>query len=315
MNSQREVIYRRRRNALYGERLQVDILNAFYEVAQGVVENNPGNYEGFKLNALQVFGFQTKIASEAFQKTNAEPLTAQLYQEAVAHYNAKNALIVEKTLPIIREVHAQRGATTKEIIIPFTNGTHQLQVIENLEKYIATEGKSLIDTMQQAITLAIIDQEWKEHLREMDELKEQVQNARFEQKDPLLIYKFEAFKLFKDFVSSVNNDLVGFLAKATLPVQDPQQIEEARRSTQRQSPKVREQKAESGSVLSGRGASAPLPDAPPREVEITKPIRKEKLPNRNDRVTVRYGDGTMKKDVKFKVVEQDVLANRCILVE
>ncbi len=315
MNSQREVIYRRRRNALYGERLQLDIMTAFFDVAENIVNLHQGNYEGFKLEVLQTFGFGTEIDIESFQKNNPSQLTQSLYEEAIEKYRQKNNLIVEKTFHVIKSVYENKGATVREIVIPFTNGTHQLQVVENLERAVHSEGKSLIDTMQQAITLAIIDQEWKEHLREMDELKEQVQNARFEQKDPLLIYKFEAFNLFKSFVESVNHSTITFLAKASLPIQNPNEVQEARKP-RRPSSKVKAQKAEAQSSLASSGApSTEGAENTQTDIEVTKPIRKQKLPNRNDRVTVRYSDGTVKENVKFKTVEQDVASNRCVLID
>lgn len=314
MNSQREVIYKRRKNALFGERLQLDIMNAFYEVSQAIIDGNQGNYDGFKLDVLQSFGMQSGIDEETFGQNNLDQLTSKVYQEAISKYNQKNSLIIEKALPVVKDVYENKGGTVKEIVVPFTDGSHQLQVVTNLEKAIDSEGKALIDTMQQAITLAIIDQEWKEHLREMDEMKEQVQNARYQQKDPLLMYKFEAFTLFKEFIESVNNSTVSFLAKAALPIREADEVQEAR-ARKRNLPKTKAQKAETASALSGGGGGA-MPEAPQqREVEVTKPIVKQKLPNRNDRVTVRYNDGTVKKDVKFKTVEQDVKNNKCILVE
>ena len=169
--------------------------------------------------------------------------------------------------------------------------------------------------MEQSISLAIIDQGWKEHLREMDELKEQVQNARYEQKDPLVIYKFEAFELFKGFIGTIASDIVNFLSKANIAVNDPNEVQNARNiKKQRASQRVKESKADSGSILSGGGRAA-QPQAPRQEVEITKPRQVTKTIGRNDKVTVKYTDGTTKKAVKYKTVEKDVIANKCVIVE
>jgi preprotein translocase subunit SecA len=169
----------------------------------------------------------------------------------------------------------------------------------------------LILSLEKISTLAIIDQLWKEHLREMDDLKQSVQNAVYEQKDPLLIYKFEAFELFKRFVAKVNEDTISFLTKADLPVREPDEVQEAR--TRREARKnYRESKEESRSLLSGGGEQAAR-NRPP--VEKTAPRKAINLPGRNDRVSVQYEDGTIKKDVKFKTVENDVVANKCVIIE
>ena len=159
------------------------------------------------------------------------------------------------------------------------------------------------------ITLAIIDQQWKEHLREMDDLKQSVQNAVYEQKDPLLIYKFEGFELFKQFIAKVNEDTVSFLMKANLPVEQAEDVQEARNQRSRQ--KLNENKEESRSLLSGGGV--PEGNRPP--MEKVAPIKSQKIAGRNERVTVQYADGTVKKDVKYKTVEQDIENNKCVLLE
>jgi preprotein translocase subunit SecA len=165
--------------------------------------------------------------------------------------------------------------------------------------------------MEKMISLAIIDQQWKEHLREMDDLKQSVQNAVYEQKDPLLIYKFEGFEAFKRFIARVNEDTISFLLKADIPVQQPDQVQEAR--SQRRL-KLSEKKEESRSLLSGGDRQQqPQADRPPQEKVM--PVKSEKLAGRNDRVTVRYSDGRVLKDVKFKKVEDDLRSNRCIIIE
>ncbi|QSE98621.1 preprotein translocase subunit SecA [Fulvivirga lutea] len=310
MNSQREVIYKRRRNALYGERLQLDIMNMLFDTCEDIVLNTKGadNYDSFKLTVLGVLGVDFEITKDEFSSISEENLTQKLYDVAYEAYKRKNNGIAEKALPIIKNISETRGATIENILIPFTDGKKQIGVAANLQKCVDTNNKEMIKSMEKMITLAIIDQLWKDHLREMDDLKQSVQNAVYEQKDPLLIYKFEGFELFKRFIAKVNEDTISFLMKADLPVEDPNQVQEAR---QRGRQKLSEKKEESRSLLSG--GRQPAANRPP--AEITKPLKSEKVFGRNDRVTVQYMDGSMKKDVKFKTVEADINNNKCVLVE
>lgn len=160
------------------------------------------------------------------------------------------------------------------------------------------------------ITLAIIDQNWKEHLRDMDDLKQSVQNAVYEQKDPLLIYKFEGFEAFKRFIAKVNEETISFLMKADIPVREADQVQEARQFKRQ---KLSEKKEESRSLLQGGGSQ---PSAAPRQVEEkVMPVKSEKVAGRNDKVTVQYQDGRVEKDVKYKKVEDDIKAGKCIVIE
>ncbi len=312
MNSQREVIYTRRKNALFGERLELDIMNMIYDTCDDIVLNNKAanNYESFKLTVLGVLALDFQIGKEEFEEIDPAQLTEKLYDAAFDHYRQKNQRFAEKALPIIQDIHRTRGATIENILVPFTDGKKQVGVAANLAKCIETENKELIKSMEKFITLAIIDQLWKEHLREMDDLKQSVQNAVYEQKDPLLIYKFEAFELFKQFIAKVNEETVTFLLKADLPVQEAEEVQEARQPRSKQ--QLNEQKDESQSLLSGGGGGQPQSRGP---IEKTQPLKSAKVAGRNDKVTVQYSDGTIKRDVKFKKVEDDIHNNRCVLIE
>jgi preprotein translocase subunit SecA len=312
MNSQREVIYKRRRNALFGERLQLDIMNMLYDTCEDIVLNTQGadNYDSFKLTVLGVLSMDFEISKDDFSSISSEKLSQELYQTAYAHYKRKNLSIAEKSYPVIKNIEETRGATVENILVPFTDGKKQIGVAANLKKCVETKNAELIRSMEKMITLAIIDQLWKDHLREMDDLKQSVQNAVYEQKDPLLIYKFEGFELFKRFIAKVNEDTISFLMKCDLPTQDPNQVQEARVARERRQ-QLKEQKDASRSLLSGGGA--PTPNRPP--AEKTMPIKSDKTFGRNDRVTVQYSDGRVKKDVKFKTVEEDINSNKCVLVE
>lgn len=312
MNSQREVIYKRRKNALFGERLELDILTMLFDTSEEMVINakNSDDYESLRLNALSVLGLDYELSKETFGNTDQEGLTNDLYQKALDHYRQKNKMVAEKALPVVREIHKTRGATIENILVPFTDGARQIGVAASLDKCVKTNNAELIKAMEKMIALYIIDQQWKEHLREMDDLKQSVQNAVYEQKDPLLIYKFEGFELFKRFIAKVNEDTISFLMKADIPVQKPDQVQEAR--TQRRA-RLNEQKEESRSLLSGGGGNQPQPDRPPQEKVM--PAKSEKIAGRNDKVSVQYPDGRVLRDVKYKKVEDDIRNNRCIVIQ
>ncbi|UII27829.1 preprotein translocase subunit SecA [Fulvivirga maritima] len=314
MNSQREVIYTRRKNALFGERLQLDIMNMLYDTCEDIVLNTKGagNYESFKLTVLGVLSIDFEISKEEFEKVSSEKLADDLYNQALEHYKRKNQETAKRSFPIIQDIEETRGATIENILVPFTDGKRQIGVSSNLKKCVATENRELIRSMEKMVTLALIDQLWKDHLREMDDLKQSVQNAVYEQKDPLLIYKFEGFELFKRFIAKVNEDTISFLLKADLPVQEAQDVQEARAQRKQ---KLKEQKDESKSLLSGGSNAQAQASANRPPAEKTMPIKAERTVGRNDKVTVQYMDGSIVKDVKFKKVEEDIKNNKCVLVE
>ncbi len=309
MNQQRTVIYERRRNALLGERLQLDIMNMMYDTCEDIVNNTKGaeDFDGFKLSSIGTLGIDTRIDSDHFMKADLNALTNDLYEEAYEAYQAKNRAIAAKLLPWVKDVKRDKGGTYKNVLIPFTDGKRQIGVPVNLEKTVETENAELIKVMEKAITLGVIDLTWKEHLRDMDDLKQSVQNATYEQKDPLLIYKFEAFELFKTFLSKVNEDTTSFLVKASIPMGDPDEVQEAR---SRRAQSYNESKEETKSALASKQDTR---NRPP--VEKVAPVKSDKIHGRNDRVNVQYTDGTVKKDVKFKQVEDDIRNNKCVLID
>ncbi len=312
MNSQREVIYKRRRNALFGERLQLDILTMLFDTCEDMVANAKAgeNFDDFKLDVLRVLGFDLKMSNDEISKLDQNALAEKLYHQALDHYEHKNKLVAEKSMHIVRDVYKTRGATIQEILVPFTDGTKQIGVASNLKACVDTNNAELIKAMEKMITLAIIDQQWKEHLRDMDDLKQSVQNAVYEQKDPLLIYKFEGFEAFKRFIARVNEETVSFLMKADIPLREQEQVQEAR--TQKRV-KLSEQKEESRSLLQGGGQQ---PQGPQRPVEEkVMPVKSERVAGRNDKVTVQYPDGRVLKDVKYKKVEDDIQTGKCIVIE
>jgi preprotein translocase subunit SecA len=229
MNSQREVIYSRRRNALFGERLAVDLDNAFYDSCNLIASkfDTNRNYEEFKIEVLRDFAFEPSIEEQAFLKIPALQLTEKLYEELLDFYERKKAFICESTAPVLKNIYKQNGERIDNIAVPFTDGHRGLQIVTPLKKCIESEGKDLINSLERQITLSLIDDAWKTHLRQMDEMKQSVQLASYEQKDPLLIYKFEAFNLFKEMIAVTNKQIVSFLMRSGIPMQEEQDIQQA----------------------------------------------------------------------------------------
>ncbi len=233
MNAQREVIYKKRRNALFGERLAVDLSNNLYDVCEQTVidfqEN--GDFEGFKMEMIRNIGIEVPMDEEAFMNTKSEKITEDVFELAAKRYREKINLIAQMAFPVVKDVYENAGERYQNIAVPVSDGLKTLNVLTNLKKAFETDGRELTLAIEKNITLAIIDNAWKEHLREMDDLKQSVQGAAYEQKDPLLIYKFESFNLFKQLIQKVNKDIISFLLKARLPVNDPSQMKAAEAPT------------------------------------------------------------------------------------
>ncbi|MFT4970168.1 MAG: preprotein translocase subunit SecA [Chitinophagales bacterium] len=227
MNMQREVIYKKRKNALFGERLSVDIMDSFHGLCEELVVGNKSSedYESFKLNLILFFALDSSITEEEFLKTGEDELTMRLYQEVRKQYKEKTQKIQERTLPIFKQIHKDRGETVKNIVVPFSDGKKAMNILTPLEKNIELEGKQIITEFEKNVSLAMIDESWKHHLRQMDDLKKEVQNASLEQKDPLLIYKLEAFELFKTLASDINRSVVSFLFKGNITSSNPESVQ------------------------------------------------------------------------------------------
>ena len=235
---------------------------------------------------------------------DSNDITEKLYSGVIKNYENKNQSIADAAMPILKKIKKERGGVVKDILIPFTDGKKQIGVSVNLEDAINSNGQKITEEMQKIVSLGMIDFNWKEHLREMDDLKQSVQSAVYEQKDPLVIYKFEGFELFKKFIAKVNQDTVSFLTKCLIPVQNPNQVQEARESSKKESYKTN--KEESRSLLTGNKTS---------RVEKTQPIKSEKIYGRNSKVSVKYSDGSVKKDIKYKKVENDIKSEKCVILE
>ena len=221
MNQQREVIYKKRKHALHGDRLSLDVANMIYDTCENIVEELQANkeYENFKLELIRLLATESPVSEEEFKDNSVEVLTEKVYENCYKSYQAKSLAIASQAYPVIKDVFENQSATYENIVIPFTDGLKTLQVVTNLKEAHDSEGGNIAEAIEKSVTLAIIDDIWKEHLREMDDLKQAVQTASYEQKDPLLIYKFESFNLFKALINKVNKDIVSFLIKAGLPTQ------------------------------------------------------------------------------------------------
>ncbi|HEV7349106.1 preprotein translocase subunit SecA [Telluribacter sp.] len=316
MNYQRDAIYRRRRNALFGDRLAVDIANTLYDVCEELISNTTGSFDELELATLTTLGMEAPFSKEDYARFKEPERVQRLYAAAEKHYQEKNQTIADRALPVLRSIYAERGATITEIMIPFSDGLRQTGVVVNLKKAIDNEGKEIVREMEKAIVLSLIDQEWKEHLREMDDLKQSVQNAVFEQKDPLLIYKFESVELFKRFLSKVNFDMISFLAKADIPQEQasPQQVQQPVRRPE-PAPTLQTSREEH---FDGESPDGGGPNEYARQMDSTtrkEPVRSIKIADRNQKVTVQYRDGRVLRDVKYKKVEQDVESGHCVVIE
>jgi preprotein translocase subunit SecA len=279
MNSQRTVIYSKRKNALFGERLEVDINNTIFDVVEDIVTEykESNNYEGFNLELIRLFSVDVEISHDEFTNSNINKLVDKVFAEVNEFYKRKQDAIAQQAYPVLKDVFDTRGEYVENIVVPFTDGVHGIQVSVPLQKAVKNHGLEVFKSFEKNVTLYLIDDAWKEHLREMDELKQSVQNAVYEQKDPLLVYKFEAFELFRQMLASVNKDLVSFLFRGGIPVQQQaEEVREAKPQPKLDLKKMRTSKPELISEANG----APMQDM--RELQKATPVKVEQKIGRND---------------------------------
>jgi preprotein translocase subunit SecA len=232
MNKQRNVVYGKRQHALFGERLALDIDNAFSIVAEGLVSGfrEQEDYEGFKLACIVNFGLDTKIEEEDFKRGDLNGVMDKLYNEATENYSRHKEDLKRQVIPVFKNIRLTQGNHIENVIVPFTDGRKGLNVLSPLDKALSSNGEEVAASLEKTITLVVIDDAWKEHLRAMDDLKQSVQTAYLEQKDPLVIYKVEAFQQFKNMDAEVNKDIVSFLCHSSIPIQqETAQLKEGRK--------------------------------------------------------------------------------------
>ncbi|HHT34368.1 MAG TPA: preprotein translocase subunit SecA [Bacteroidales bacterium] len=279
MNSQRELIYKRRRHALMGERIENDVAAMISETARNIVEMSDDDYQGMKMDLLRVMALDIPFVEADMKKLKSEEMVEAVTRKAFETFKRKTERLAEVAHPVIRQVYENQGAMYQNILIPITDGKKVYNVSCNLKEAYDSGSKVLVKAFEKAILLHTIDEDWKEHLREMDELRHSVQNASYEQKDPLLIYKLESFNLFRTMVSNVNSKAVSVLMRGQIPIQDPSGVKQAAPEKKTDYSKYRTQKDESGNMAAaGEGGGK----AQPRQPQKLAPIRVEKKVGRND---------------------------------
>ncbi|GAA0874275.1 preprotein translocase subunit SecA [Wandonia haliotis] len=220
MNAQRKAIYRKRKSALFGDRLDLDIANMFYDTAEDMVINGiqGKDFKSFELELFKTFSIESPVSETEFGKLDQYVIVDKVFDAAMDYYDRKNRKLIDVAMPIISQVKEQQGDKFQNVAFPVTDGTKSMQLAVHIDKAIQSEGRTIIKNIEKNIVLGMIDNEWKEHLREMDDLRQSVQQAVYEQKDPLLIYKLESFNLFKEMMARLNTEISEFLIKAQLPV-------------------------------------------------------------------------------------------------
>jgi preprotein translocase subunit SecA len=271
MNQQREVIYKKRRHALYGDRISLDISNSIFDTCENIINetHETKDFEGYKLALIRLLSINSPISNEDFKNLDKEDIIDQTFEKCYENYQIKSKSITKQAFPVIKDVYEKQGATYENIIIPFTDGMKTLQVVTNLEEAVKSEGGNIPESIEKSVTLAIIDNIWKDHLREMDDLKQSVQNAVYEQKDPLLIYKFESFNLFKKLIFKINKEIVSFLLKSGLPSSSDQITEEKNTNT-------------NNNLQTSRPENTTSNNSESQKVQKVQPVRVEQKINRND---------------------------------
>jgi len=314
MNSQREVVYKRRKNALSGERLKVDIANMLYDACEVITQNNKLNddFKNFQHELIRYFSIESPVSEEEFKKLTDLEIAGQVYKAAYAHYLEKNERSTKEAFPIIKNVYENPNNKYERIVVPFTDGIKTLNVVTDLLKAYQSEGKQLINDFEKNITLAIVDEEWKKHLRKMDELKQSVQLAVHEQKDPLLIYKFEAFELFRKTMDTINKEVISFLFKADLPSQQVPNIQEARQ-TQRPKESYRTNKDEIPNSDQLRKQNRQAGQTQRQQVTETI-VRETPKINRNDQVKIKHVMSGKTEEMKYKKAEPLLKTGEWVMV-
>jgi len=312
MNAQRELVYKRRRHALEGKRLRVDIVNMIYELAEYIVQRTKqaDDYEEFSNEMIRYFALRPPVSEEEFKQLNEDELIDKVFEVAYQHYLEKIKRSAQTIFPVIKHVYENQRHKYKRIAVPFTDGIRTINISTDLEEAYHTQGEKLIEDFERNVVLAIIDEAWKEHLLRMDELKKSVQTAAYEQKDPLLIYKFEAYELFREMLDKVNKEVISFLFKGDLPTPDPNQIRESREQRRKKKPRYTETRTDTTGTPAGNYDNIPSmeemaegkrPTGGSGGAAVTAPIKREKPKiGRNEIVTIMNVHNGEEKQLKYK---------------
>ena len=277
MNSQREVIYKRRRHALFGDRLSVDISNMFYDVVESIVNqyHPQQDFEGFNFELIRTLSIESPVKIEEFTSADVPELSDNLLDYIINTYKRKEETLAKQAFPVIKDVFEKQAAVYENIVVPVSDGFRIFRVITNLEKAFKSDAREIMRSFEKTAVLATIDDNWKEHLRELDDLKQSVQNASYEQKDPLLIYKFESFNLFSQMIDKINREVVATLMKGHIPTADPSSVQKAQAPKRLDLSKFSASKHDTPRYNDPSGSSEPGQGA-------AQPVRVEKKVGRND---------------------------------
>ena len=313
MNAQREVIYRRRNNSLFGERLRIDISNMIYDTCENIVLDNKAanDFKNFEFELIKYFSVTTKIDANSFESMPDKEIIDKIYKVVLSHYLNKIENNAKLAYPVIKHVYEKQREKFKRIVVPFTDGIKNLQVITDLEKAYNSNGDQLVTDFEKNISLAILDNSWKTHLRKMDELKQSVQLAVHEQKDPLLIYKFEAFELFKSLIDSVNKEILSFLFKAEIATDSNKNVQEAgsrkplKVNTSKDEIPNTEELRQRNRAITNRQQNSPV-----ETIVRTKP-----KVGRNDKVTIKNIKNGESKTLKYKHAEKLIESGDWLITE
>ncbi|HJV77021.1 MAG TPA: preprotein translocase subunit SecA [Paludibacter sp.] len=280
MNSQREVVYSKRYHALMGERIGVDITNMIYDTVESIVESarNNGDFEQLEIDLLKVFAMDVPFEQDEFHNSKVNVLSHKVTEAAMETFKRKMDKLASVSYPVIKDVYEQKGQQYESILIPISDGKRVFNITTHLETAYKTEAREVVKSFEKQTLLFVIDDEWKEHLRQLDELRNSVQNASYEQKDPLLIYKLESFGLFKEMIDSMNRKVLAILMRGQIPMREPEQVREARPSQRMDLSKYKTQKDDAGAGASGENPTK----QDTREVQKLQPIHVDKVPGRND---------------------------------
>ncbi|NRS90800.1 preprotein translocase subunit SecA [Flavobacterium sp. 7E] len=310
MNAQREVVYKRRRHALFGERLKLDIANMLYDTCELIVQDTKpsNNFKNFEFDVIRYFSITSPVSESDFAKMTEIELTGKVYKEALKYYTEKTERSAREAFPIIQSVYEDQNNQFERIVVPFTDGVKSLNVVTDLKKAYESNGKQLVADFEKNITLAIVDEAWKKHLRKMDELKQSVQLAVHEQKDPLLIYKFEAFNLFNAMLNGINKEVISFLFKGDLPAQQNQQIQEAKEVVQKE-----DYQTSKDEIVNSEKANREAGETQQRPVTETI-VRDMPKINRNDTVTLKQVATGKTEAMKFKKAESLLATGEWVIV-
>ena len=313
MNAQREVIYRRRNNSLFGERLRIDISNMIYDTCENIVFSNKGanDFKNFEFELIKYFSVTTDINSESFESMQENDIIDKVYTVVLNHYLNKIENNAKLAYPVIKHVYEKQREKFKRIVVPFSDGIKNLQVITDLEKAYNSNGGQLVTDFEKNISLAILDNSWKTHLRKMDELKQSVQLAVHEQKDPLLIYKFEAFELFKSLIDSVNKEILSFLFKAEIATDNNKNVQEARSrkplnvNTSKDEIPNTEELRQRNRAITNRQSNSPIETI----------VRTQPKVGRNDKVTIKNIKNGEIKTLKYKHAEKLIAGGEWLMTK